>query len=318
MEDRLPSLPHATDLARRATRSSPTLRGLVGSRAARRAIGAQRAARVLRPAGRFLAGEAGARRLGRYRVRSAGPVVHLRHGSRDVEIFNEIFSPGRESYEPPAAVTAVLARLGPLRIGDLGANIGLFGLYALGRWPVAAMRSFEPDPANAALLQATIAANDAGGDWQLAPVAVSNADATAVFETGLLSESRLAAQLHAPAEEAAGNGASDNGESGNCERVNGAPTIEVPVVDLFAQPPVDLLKIDIEGAEWAILGDARLASYPARAIVLEWHRRMCPALDPRRAARGLLEAAGYEAIDTDGEEAPGEIRVNGVMWGLRR
>jgi FkbM family methyltransferase len=306
MENALPSshsssavacraLRSSSAVVRRAVRSSPTLRALVGSRATRRALGAQRAARRLRPAVRFLALEARAGALGRYEVRGTGGAVHLRHGSRDVEIFNEIFVPGRESYAPPPAVAAALGSLGPLQVGDLGANIGLFGVFALGRWPVASMRSYEPDPANAALLRATIAANDAAARWELAPVAVSNVDATATFEAGLLSESRLA-----------GAGLA-------------ADTIEVPVVDLFTQPPADLLKIDIEGAEWALLGDPRLASYPARAIVLEWHRRMCPALDARRAARDLLEAAGYEAIDTDGEqETAGESGVNGVIWGLRR
>jgi FkbM family methyltransferase len=289
-----PPVSHTATLVRRAVRSSPRAHALVAAPPLRRAIGAQRAARRLRPAVRFLALEARAGALGRYELRHSGRAVHLRHGTRDVEIFNEIFAPGRESYEPPAAVAVALDSLGPLRVGDLGANIGLFGVFALGRWPVASMRSYEPDPANAALLRATIAANDAATRWEFAPVAVSNADTTATFEPGLLSESRLAGEGHGVAD-----------------------TIEVPVVDLFAQPPVDLLKIDIEGAEWAILGDARLASHPARAIVLEWHRRMCPALDARRAARDLLEAAGYEAIDTDGE-APGESRVNGVMWGLRR
>jgi FkbM family methyltransferase len=262
---------------------------------ARRAIGAQHAARRLRPAVRFLASETRVGALGRYEVRGTGRAVHLRHGSRDVAIFNEIFRPGRESYEPPAEIAAALDCIGPLRIGDLGANIGLFGVYALGRWPVATMRSYEPDPANATLLRATIVANDAATRWQLAPVAVSNTETTATFETGMFSESRLAG-----------------------EGTTGKATIEVPIVDLFDQPPVDLLKIDIEGAEWAILGDARLASHSARAIVVEWHRRMCPALDARRAARDLLEAAGYEAIDTEGEAARGKSRVNGVMWGLRR
>ena len=158
---------------------------------ARRTIAAQRAARWLRPAARFLALEARPGALGRYEVRGTGRAVHLRHGSRDVEIFNEIFGPGRESYEPPPEVAATLASLGPLRVGDLGANIGLFGVFALGRWPVSAMRSYEPDPANAALLGATIAANDLAARWELVPVAVSNAETTATFETGLLSESRL-------------------------------------------------------------------------------------------------------------------------------
>jgi FkbM family methyltransferase len=285
----------------------------VGSSPLRRAIGAQRAVRMLRPGARFLALEARAGALGRYEIRGSGLRVHLRHGSRDVEIFNEIFAAGRESYEPPSKAAAALDSLGPLRIGDLGANIGLFGVFALGRWPVAALRSYEPDPANAALLRATITANEAHGCWELALAAVSNADTTATFETGMLSESRLAAA-----------GGEDGGEAQSAAaaaaraRAGAVTSIEVPVVDLFAQPPADLLKIDIEGAEWAILGDARLASHSALAIVLEWHSRMCPALDPPRAARELLEAAGYTAIEVNSDEVPGEARVNGVMWGLRR
>ncbi len=298
----------AATLARRAVRSSSTARAIVGSPPLRRAIAALRAARVLRPAARFLVCERRVGAVGGYAIAGSGLKVHLRHGSRDVEIFNEIFAAGRESYEPPAEVAAVLDSLGPLSVGDLGANIGLFGVFALGRWPVAAMRSFEPDPANAALLRATIAANDAAARWELVPAAVSNARTTATFETGMLSESRLAATGDAPGGDATAERAKDGAVA----------TIEVPVVDLFAQPPADLLKIDIEGAEWAILGDARLASHPARAIVLEWHSRMCPALDARRAARELLEAAGYEAIDADRDEASNEVRVNGVMWGLRR
>ncbi len=312
MEVRFPSLPHAADLTRGGWRSSPALHALLRSRPARRAIAAQRAARVLRPKARFLALEARAGALGCYRIRGTGRSLHLRHGSRDVEIFNEIFGAGRESYEPPPQVAAALDALGSLRIADLGGNIGLFGVYALGRWPLATLRSFEPDPANAALLRATIAANDATGVWELAQVAVANTDTIATFETGMLSESRLAAEGDRPTggtppEDAAAVGMG----------IGGAQRIEVPVVDFFAQSPVDLLKIDIEGAEWTILGDARLACHPARALVLEWHRRMCPAPDPRATARRLLEAAGYEAIDVE-DEASGEVRVNGIIWGLRR
>ncbi len=332
----------ATSIARRAVRTSPAARTVVGSPPLRRAIGAGRAARVLRPVGCFLLGEARAAPIGhartetlerapggavgRYRISGTDLVVHLRHRSRDIEIFVEIFAPSRLSYEPPPDVAAVLDALGPLRICDLGGNIGLFGLYALSRWPAASLRSFEPDPANAALLQATIAANEAGGRWELAQVAVSNADTTATFETGLLSESRLAASGRAHAD--------DNARAEN-PRERRAATIEVGVVDFFAQPPADLLKIDIEGGEWAILGDPRLAEHPARAIALEWHQRMCPGPKAPHAARALLEVGGYEAIEQDrgaGEGAtrdgsaggngstggPGSTAANGLIWGLRR
>jgi FkbM family methyltransferase len=295
-------------IARRAVRTSPAARAVVGSPPLRRAIGAQRAARVLRPAGRFLLGEARAGAAGCYRIKGTDLVVHLRHASRDIEIFVEIFAPGRMSYEPPPEVAAVLDARGPVRIADLGGNIGLFGLYALSRWPVASLRSYEPDPANAALLRATIAANRAGARWELEQVAVSAVDGKARFETGLLSESRLASGCHAR------HGAADGGQ---------AATIDVAVLDLFAQPPADLLKIDIEGAEWAILGDPRLAEHPASAIVLEWHQRLCPGPKARHAARALLEVGGYEAIEQDrstgdGAEREGSTAANGLMWGLRR
>jgi FkbM family methyltransferase len=281
----------ATTRARRAARSAPALGPLLRSPALRRAIAAARAAPSLRPAGRFLAGEARPHGVGRYALRGTpGTTVHLRHGSRDVEIFNEIFTAGRACYAPPPAVAAALAALGPLSVADLGGNIGLFGLYALGRWRVRTLRSYEPDPANAALLRATVAANDATR-WEPVQAAVSNRDTTATFEVGLLSESRLAA-----------------GER------SAAKTIDVPVLDLFAQPTVDLLKIDIEGAEWPILADPRLAAHAASVIVLEWHRRMCPAPDPRAHARELLRGAGYGAIFEAGEQSS----TNGVMWGLRR
>jgi FkbM family methyltransferase len=293
----------AATLTRRALRSSPAARAILASPLPRRAITAARAARVLRPTPRFLAGEIGARRtgrhgtvdagvgvhrLGRYRIGGSERMVHLRHGSRDVEIFNEIFCPARLSYEPPSEIARELEAMPTLRVADLGGNIGLFGLFALDRWRLEVLRSYEPDPANAALLQATIAANDTGGRWTLVRAAVSNERTTSSFQAGLLSESRIAD--------------------------DGVGTIEVPVLDLFAEPPVDLLKIDIEGAEWPILDDPRLASHPARAIVLEWHRRGCPHADARAAARELLEAAGYRSLF----EGTGESHVNGLMWGLRR
>ena len=59
------------------------------------------------------------------------------------------------------------------------------------------------------------------------------------------------------------------------------------MVDVFAtlEGHVALLKIDIEGAEWAILEDPRLAALDAEAIVLEWHAMGCP-IGTRPSGRG--------------------------------
>ena len=105
--------------------------------------------------GRFLA--AGLLRRGgatAHRLRGSGLIVNVRHGSRDLAVFREIFAvnPWPNVYEPPPEVDAIVTASSEPRIVDLGANV-LFGLYALGRWPAATIASFEPDPANLPLLR---------------------------------------------------------------------------------------------------------------------------------------------------------------------
>jgi hypothetical protein len=53
-----------------------------------------------------------------------------------------------------------------------------------------------------------------------------------------------------------------------------------------------VVKMDIEGGEWAILGDRRFQQTPLRALVLEYHPRMCPTPDPRVTVEALLSGAG--------------------------
>jgi FkbM family methyltransferase len=205
--------------------------------------------------------------------------VQVRHRTRDLDILTEVFMRG--CYEPPAALP--LAE--PLRILDAGANIGLFGVYALDRWEVVALTSYEPDPANAALLAATAAPHQ---QWNLIPKAVSSSTRPIRFITGLYSESRAARA----------------GETG----------VFVSTADLFVETrDVDLLKLDIEGGEWAILTDPRLRDLDARALVMEWHRVSSPEPDAERCAARLLRNAGY----TNQHRFPGPTPSNGVLWAWR-
>ena len=88
----------------------------------------------------------------------------------------------------------------------------------------------------------------------------------------------------------------------------------VPAVDLFAlDHRVDLLKIDVEGGEWALLSDPRLPSLGADVIVIEWHWRFAPGPDPHRAVVQLLRAAGYEIAADDPDPAAGI----GLIWAVR-
>jgi FkbM family methyltransferase len=175
------------------------------------------------------------------------------------------------------------------RVLDLGANIGLFGAYVLSRWPGSSIESFEPDPANLRLLRRVVATNALAERWLVRGVAVADRDGEMGFAAGLFADAHLTSRAE--------------------ER-----TSIVGVVDLFVQDHrVDLLKMDIEGGEWAILSDARLRTLAARALVLEWHAHGCPGSDGRDTAVRLLAGAGYDQF---AEVERG--RENGLLWAWRK
>lgn len=281
---------HAGRLIREFIRRSPAVRSVVKSELVQHQVRTGRALTVIRGRGRFLANQIAGSRTERYELRDSGLAFHLRHASGDVAILNKIFARDAavNSYEPPPAVAAAL---GPApRILDVGANIGLFGVFALTRWPSAQITAYEPDPSNGDLLRKTVAANDTGGRWTVVGAAVSNAPGELRFVPGLGAMAHIA------------NPAEDG-------------TIAVPTIDLFGEvgDGVDLIKMDIEGGEWAIMADARFAALNAKAIRLEWHTFHCPQPDARAEAIRLLQAAGFACTE---EADRGHFR-NGVLWAWR-
>jgi FkbM family methyltransferase len=226
--------------------------------------------RCVRETTRFVVREGGGRHgLCLYTLRESGLRVALRHGTGDVVTLGEVFH--ERDYEPPAEVVAALGE--PASILDLGANVGLFGAFAAARWPAARIEAFEPDPVNANVCERTIAANGLAGRWTLTRTAAGNADGRIAFAAGIDALSH--------------------------EVAPGTPgAIVVPIVDVLERiGAADLVKVDIEGGEWAIAGDPRFAAHPPAAIVLEYHPSGCPAADPHAAMRGLLAAAGLQVHD---------------------
>lgn len=268
---------------RSAVLSAPGVRAITETRPAQEAIHAVRVARTVQPWTEFLRGEARRGKVGSYKIRGMWASVTVRHRTRDIAMIDEVFS--ARTYEPP--VELMLG--GPVRVIDAGGNIGAFGLYALSRWNVEQITSYEPDPANAELLTRTALARTAGDTerWTVRASAVSNANGTLRFVAGRYSESRAARP--------------------------GEPSITVPLVDLLEQPAADLIKLDIEGGEWPILEDPRLATLPARAIVLEWHANECRVADAPGHASRLLERAGY----TVQVHRPRRLDSNGLLWAWR-
>lgn len=243
-------------------------------------------ARTVRPSWAFLAravtGDRGTRV---YRLRENGLRVAIRHGTGDVVTLGEVFH--EHDYRPPAELEG---RLGDVkRIVDLGANVGLFGAFAAGRWPDAEILAFEPDPENAEVHGRTIELNGLGERWSLVRAAAGARNGRAAFVGGEAALSRLA-------------GAGDT------------DTIEVPVRDVLAVvADGDLVKMDMEGGEWAILCDPRFRAAPPRALVLEYHPRFCPEGDPGHAAEAALAAAGLQVWPV-WHRADG----HGMVWGWRR
>jgi FkbM family methyltransferase len=226
-------------------------------------------------------------RVGCYALRETGAIACLRHNGADAWVLHEVF--GKRCYEPPTEAAAILARVPRPHIVDVGAHVGFFGLFALARHPAARLVAIEPDPANAALLRECIRRNGRNGQWELIRACASVNDGSSWLAHGRGERSHVAARP-------------------------GPDTTEVPTVDLFRLlEGVAWLKLDIEGAEWPLLADPRLAEAGPPLIVLEYHAHLCPESDPRLAATSRLEELGY-AIQASGATAEPDV---GVLWAWR-
>jgi FkbM family methyltransferase len=237
---------------------------------------------AVRGSARFVARELSGRgALAQYELRSSGRPIYLRHNTADLNVLGEVFY--SHHYDLPDPVAKFLGSLGrPPEIVDLGANIGMFGVLMLDRFPGARITALEPDRSNAEIHRRSMAEDDAAGNWQLIEAAASNRDGRVSFRSGEYSRSRI--------EVASANE-------------------EVDAVDIFPYlNGADFAKIDIEGGEWPILGDERFAALRTPVLVLEYHSDLCPLDDPRAAAFAAVMEAGYRTMAT--WEFPGQ----GMLW----
>lgn len=268
------------DFARRALRA-PGVAPLLDRPAVRRVVRAGQIAVLTEEPLRFFATELRRpARVGGYHLKGSSDRVHLRHGTPDLDIVYELERLGL--YDPPPAVAAALGT--PRTVLDLGAHVGLFGVWARRRWPGCTVTSFEPDQGNAAILRRTV--GDAAA-WTVHEEAAAAADGVVRFRSGKGPGSHI--DPDDPAAE------------------------DVPARDVLGLlAGADLAKIDIEGGEWDLFADPRFAAAPPRAIVLEYHPRGAPAGPLEEVAHGVLRDAGYATAEIPG--APGGV---GMLWAWR-
>lgn len=278
----MPRLLHRLDGLRQG-RLRGRLRRVPGMARIYRASRAPLVREQLRFAATALAGVDGPRL---YNLRDGSGKVVIRQGPSDVGILAEFFWFGE--YEPPEEAEQALRALGrPIEIADLGGHVGIFGVWARARWPGCRIVSVEAEPENAAICARTIAANGAAGEWELIRAAASTGEGTLRFSAGRHAQSAID-----PAE-------------GN---------IEVRAIDVLPLlERADLVKIDIEGGEWPIVGDPRFAELGARVIAFEFHPHLAPGPDPRLEMELALDRAGFS-----GRRIADLPDGHGIGWAWRK
>jgi FkbM family methyltransferase len=158
------------------------------------------------------------------------------------------------------------------RILDCGANIGLASIYFKRRYPHAKLTAFEADPRLASICRGNMAVNNGTERIEVKEAAVWTADGTVEF----ICEG------------------TDSGAIASLDEPIQGPTTPVPSVRLrdWLDEPVDLLKLDVEGAELPVLDDCRDRLCNVRAMFVELHES-----NPDRRQTGsvfdLLTAAGF-------------------------
>jgi FkbM family methyltransferase len=197
-------------------------------------------------------------------VTGGGPRLRLRSPpARDAAIAYELFV--EELYRMPLEKVRGHVKC----VVDLGANAGFAIAYMARLLPEARFIAFEPNPTLVKALYHNIRLN------RLEPRVSVHAAAACVADgvVDLSDEEAESTLLIRP----------------------GVPTLRVPAEDVFTAvnaDRVDLLKMDIEGAEYPILADPRFAELGPGAVVMEWHSTEDHP-DGRRWCTERLESLGY-------------------------
>jgi FkbM family methyltransferase len=162
---------------------------------------------------------------------------------------------------------------------DLGANVGAFSVFAVKRWPGCKVEAYEPVPELYALAKQNLGYLT---EVKLHNAAVAAADGERPFYLGAHNDGEGSLfDINAPGE---------------------TPSLNVKCVGAASLPKADIIKVDIEGAEWEFLDN-----YPhladAYMIAVEYH-----AEGDKEKIEAKLTPLGFVLVSAKiGANDPGEL-----------
>jgi FkbM family methyltransferase len=181
---------------------------------------------------------------------------------------------------------------------DVGANIGLYTLYALAKTTSAQAVCFEPDAANYYRLSMNIVTNGFGPCAIVFPIALSDTTGLAAFNSSLFVAGKAENWL-SPGPELVGQAPQRTPWQRDPRLRTGCPTFHLDglIEQAAFLPPPTHLKIDVDSVEVAILRGAQktLSNPHLRHLLVELYE------SELGRAREALAAAGFYHLRSVGQ-----------------
>jgi FkbM family methyltransferase len=209
----------------------------------------------------------------RLRIRGYPHPVRMRPGTSDLHAFHQIFI----SREYDCLDAADLVGGGPILIVDCGANVGYASVYFLNRFKQAHVIAVEPDRGNFEICRENLA--PFGARATVIRSAIWSHRAGLKLQGGAGRETEWGIRV----------------EETNRDEADLEGTSIAAILDESGFPAIDLLKMDIEGAEAAVFAGEHEWLGNVKNIVIELHGEDCE--------RSFFDAMGRYRYDlsTSGE-----------------
>lgn len=175
-------------------------------------------------------------------------LVHFQNGEEYHRLKQEVFTQDIYYFETDNPTPVII---------DAGAHIGLATLYFKRLFPAAQITAIEPHPETVRLLETNIFANHLA-DVTIVPAALhSTAKPKTLYADKTPNKWLSTAGF----------------TSGAWNRTQTSESLKVPAIplSLFLDQPIDFLKMDIEGAEQAVLEAAGEKLKQVKHMIIEFH-----------------------------------------------